>query len=622
MPRLRRPGTPSSRRSCRARAPRARRPRAAPDGGAARSPLGDLGEADVPRLPTGIGELDRVLGGGIVPGLARPARRRAGHRQVDAPAPGRGGRRGGRRRAGRPVRDRRGIGRPAPAAGGPPRPAERAGRRARSRSSPTSEVGRDHRGRPGRAARPSSSSTRSRRRRSTSSTAPAGSVGQVRESALRLMELAKGEGIAVVLVGHVTKDGSIAGPRDAGAPRRRGARPRGRALRGAAPAPRHQEPLRLDRRARRPRDGRGRAARGRRSRPGVPRRARRRRARAASSPRRWRAAGRSSSRSRRWSRRPATARRRGAPAGIDPNRLALLLAVLGRRAGIGLGQPRRLREPRRRPERRRAGPRPAVALALASSLRDRPIDAAAPSRSARSGCWASCGRSPASIGACARRHGSASTRAIVPAAAAAATRRAGIEVVPVANLRDALAAALGDGRSRPRSAPPDRGTWRCGAGDAEADAASARLRPRRSAATATTGDRSWPIAPIEAVDPNHPLPGSRTRRARSGSSLVIAQLAVFQPAPGSALLVIAWVVAWIVAGLHAAAVPDGHPGAGRAARVQQLSTAEFVTAIIGLFLGPAAGPAARPAAVRPARADRHRRSRLASRSSSGWPWSA
>ena len=41
----------------------------------------------------------------------------------------------------------------------------------------------------------------------------AGSIGQVRESALRLMELAKGDGIAVILVGHVTKDGSIAGPR-------------------------------------------------------------------------------------------------------------------------------------------------------------------------------------------------------------------------------------------------------------------------------------------------------------------------------------------------------------------------------------------------------------------------
>jgi DNA repair protein RadA/Sms len=42
---------------------------------------------------------------------------------------------------------------------------------------------------------------------------PAGSVGQVRESALRLMELAKGQAIAVVLVGHVTKDGSLAGPK-------------------------------------------------------------------------------------------------------------------------------------------------------------------------------------------------------------------------------------------------------------------------------------------------------------------------------------------------------------------------------------------------------------------------
>jgi len=41
----------------------------------------------------------------------------------------------------------------------------------------------------------------------------AGSVGQVRESALRLMELAKGQGLPVVLVGHVTKDGTIAGPR-------------------------------------------------------------------------------------------------------------------------------------------------------------------------------------------------------------------------------------------------------------------------------------------------------------------------------------------------------------------------------------------------------------------------
>jgi len=41
----------------------------------------------------------------------------------------------------------------------------------------------------------------------------AGSVTQVRESAARLMRLAKEIGVPVVLVGHVTKDGSIAGPR-------------------------------------------------------------------------------------------------------------------------------------------------------------------------------------------------------------------------------------------------------------------------------------------------------------------------------------------------------------------------------------------------------------------------
>ena len=40
-----------------------------------------------------------------------------------------------------------------------------------------------------------------------------GSVAQVREAASRLMRLAKENGIAVFLVGHVTKDGAVAGPR-------------------------------------------------------------------------------------------------------------------------------------------------------------------------------------------------------------------------------------------------------------------------------------------------------------------------------------------------------------------------------------------------------------------------
>jgi DNA repair protein RadA/Sms len=41
----------------------------------------------------------------------------------------------------------------------------------------------------------------------------AGSVSQVRESAARLMQVAKGSNIPVFLIGHVTKAGAIAGPR-------------------------------------------------------------------------------------------------------------------------------------------------------------------------------------------------------------------------------------------------------------------------------------------------------------------------------------------------------------------------------------------------------------------------
>jgi DNA repair protein RadA/Sms len=40
-----------------------------------------------------------------------------------------------------------------------------------------------------------------------------GSVAQVREAAGRLLRVAKGAGVATVLVGHVTKDGAVAGPR-------------------------------------------------------------------------------------------------------------------------------------------------------------------------------------------------------------------------------------------------------------------------------------------------------------------------------------------------------------------------------------------------------------------------
>jgi len=70
-----------------------------------------------------------------------------------------------------------------------------------------------------------------------------------------------------------------------------------------------------------------------------------------------------------------------------------------------------------------------------------------------------------------------------------------------------------------------------------------------------------------------------------GITLVVAQLAVFQPVPGSALLVLAWVVAWIVLGFTLLPYLTVIPALAALKAVQQLSTAEFVTAIIGLFIG-------------------------------------
>ena len=70
-----------------------------------------------------------------------------------------------------------------------------------------------------------------------------------------------------------------------------------------------------------------------------------------------------------------------------------------------------------------------------------------------------------------------------------------------------------------------------------------------------------------------------------GIVFVIAQLAVFQPVPGSAVLVVAWVIAWIVLGFTLLPYLTVIPATAALRAVQQLSTAEFVTAIIGLFLG-------------------------------------
>lgn len=70
-----------------------------------------------------------------------------------------------------------------------------------------------------------------------------------------------------------------------------------------------------------------------------------------------------------------------------------------------------------------------------------------------------------------------------------------------------------------------------------------------------------------------------------GITLVIAQLAVFQPVAGSGLLVVGWVIAWIVLGFTLLPYLTVIPALAALRAVQDLSTAEFVTAIIGLFIG-------------------------------------
>ena len=187
------------------------------------------------------------------------------------------------------------------------------------------------------------------------------------------MDLAKGDGIAVILVGHVTKDGSIAGPKTLEHLVDAVLDLEGERYAALRLAPGDEEPLRLDRRGRRLRDGRDRPARGRRPGPGVPRRPRRigpgQRRRA--DPRGQPAAARRGP----GARRPDRLRHaeHGGRAASTPNRLSLLIAVLGRRAGIGLGS--------HDVYANLAGglsvAEPALdlplALALASSLRDRPI---------------------------------------------------------------------------------------------------------------------------------------------------------------------------------------------------------------------------------------------------------
>ncbi len=428
---------------------RDRRAAAAVGSGAVPVPLSAPAEAAVRRLPTGLPELDRVLGGGIVPGSLLLI--------------------GGEPGVGKSTLLLQVAGGVAAAHGGVLyATGEESAGQVRLRAArlglaagpaaeavavlATSEVGAIVEA--ARAARPALVVVDSIQTMTVDELdGPAGSVGQVRESALRLMELAKGEGIAVVLVGHVTKDGSIAGPRtlehlvdaviDLGGERggvmrllrasknrfgstdelgvfemgesglREVADP-GRAFladhEGTAPGSvvaatlEGTRPLLVEVQALVAPAGYGTPAR--------------------------------------------------RASGVDPTRLALLLAVLGRRAGVGLGSHDvyanlagglSIAEP---------GLDLAVALALASSLRDRPVDPA----TVAIGEVGLLGELRPVAGLD-RRLREASRlgfeRAIVPASGPGTSLAEGIRTVPVGSLRDALRAALMAADPRSENASPD-----------------------------------------------------------------------------------------------------------------------------------------------------------------------
>ncbi|MDQ3880485.1 MAG: AAA family ATPase, partial [Chloroflexota bacterium] len=169
-------------------------------------PIGELSSAEAERLPSEIGEVDRVLGGGFVPGsvvlfggdpgigkstllLQLAARLARGGRHVlyvsgeesAAQVRSRAERVGGvvERLSVLATTDLTAI---LGAAARPPEPALVVVDSVQTVASPELS-------------------------------GPAGSVGQVREVAARLAELARAGSTCVALVGHVTKEGTVAGPR-------------------------------------------------------------------------------------------------------------------------------------------------------------------------------------------------------------------------------------------------------------------------------------------------------------------------------------------------------------------------------------------------------------------------
>jgi len=419
-------------------------------------PLRDLAEPDLTRLAVGIGEFDRVLGGGLVPGslvllggepgigkstlilaaaagVATGTRTEAGGRGGGGPelAPGGVLYASGEESVGQLRLRARRMG----LTDGP------AGERVRV----IAETDVERIVEAARATRPAMLVVDSIQTVALDElSGPAGSVGQVREAAARFLELAKTEGIPVVLVGHVTKDGTLAGPKtlehvvDAvltlegerggslrllrasknrfGSTEEVGVFAMGEdGLREVADPARAFLALQAE-----PAPGSAVAATLEGSRPLLVE------VQALVTPATW-----------------GTPRR--TVSGLDFNRVALLLAVLGRRAGVGLGSHDvylsiaggvTIDEP--------ALDLPAC-LALASSFRDRPV----PAGLVATGEVGLLGELRA-VGGLERRLREAERlgflRAVVPAAGRGGekvpVRVGALEVVPCATLRDALAVCL------------------------------------------------------------------------------------------------------------------------------------------------------------------------------------
>ena len=78
------------------------------------------------------------------------------------------------------------------------------------------------------------------------------------------------------------------------------------------------------------------------------------------------------------------------------------------------------------------------------------------------------------------------------------------------------------------------------------------------------------------------LLGAALGASWSGLSFVAGSSGIFGQGAYAGALIAAWLVAWVVVGLRGPPVPHRRPGGWLVRGVQDLSTAEFVTAIVGL----------------------------------------